>query len=97
MVFESLHKGKKVQSVTQRKIHRKLAQFFKNSTKLCEIHIDHSVKSHYFETELNMSLELYPWSSKLCVCVQVYGLIKKDVRQAWHEPATTYINMSLLL
>ena len=47
-VFESLHKEKhinstrkKVQSVTQRKIHRKLAQFFKNSTKLCEIYIDH--------------------------------------------------------
>jgi hypothetical protein len=65
--------------------------------KLCEIHIDHSVKSRYFETEQNMSLELYPWSSELFVCVQVYRLIKKDVPQAWHEPATTYINMSLLL
>ena len=65
VVFESLHKEKhinstrkKVQSVTQRKIYRELAQFFKNSTKLCEIYIDHSVKSRHFETELNMSLEL---------------------------------------
>jgi hypothetical protein len=45
-VFESLHKEKhinstrkKVQSATQRKIHRKPAQFFENSTKLCEIYI----------------------------------------------------------
>jgi hypothetical protein len=28
---------KKVQSTTQRKIHRKPAQFFENSAKLCEI------------------------------------------------------------
>jgi hypothetical protein len=30
---------KKGQSATQRKIHRKPAQFFENSTKLCEIYI----------------------------------------------------------
>ena len=32
----------------------------------------------------------------MCACVQVYALIKKDVPQAWHEPATTYIDTSLL-
>jgi hypothetical protein len=48
-VFESLHKEKhinstckKVQSATQRKIHRKPTQLFENSTKLCEIYFDHS-------------------------------------------------------
>jgi hypothetical protein len=45
-VFESLHKEKHinstrktVQSATQRFFHRKPAQFFENSTKLCEIYI----------------------------------------------------------
>jgi hypothetical protein len=56
-VFESLHKEKhinstrkKVQSATQRKIHRKPAQFFENSTKQCEIYFDQSVKGRHFET-----------------------------------------------
>jgi hypothetical protein len=59
-VFESLHKEKhinstrkKVQSATQRKIHRKPAQLY--STKLCEIYFDHLAKSRHFETGLNMS------------------------------------------
>ena len=45
-VLESLHKvkhinstRKRVQSATQRIFHRKPAQFFENSTKLCEIYI----------------------------------------------------------
>ena len=45
-VFESLHKEKhiystrkRVQSATHRIFHRKPAQFFENSTKLCEIYI----------------------------------------------------------
>ena len=56
-VFESLHKEKHINSTrkkflsaTQRKINRKPAQFFENSTKLCEIYFDHSVKSRHFET-----------------------------------------------
>ena len=49
-VFESLHKEKhtnstrkKGQSATHRKIHRKPAQSFENSTKLCEIYINRSL------------------------------------------------------
>ena len=80
-VFESLHKEKhinstrkKVQSVTQRKIHMKLAQFFKNSTKLSEIYRDHSVKSRHFETELNMSLEVLSLEFGIvCVCTRVWA------------------------
>ena len=55
--FESLHKAKhinsirkEVQSATQRKIHWKPARFFESSTKLCGIYIDHSVKSHHWNT-----------------------------------------------
>jgi hypothetical protein len=69
---------KKVQSVTQRKIHRKLAQFFKNSTKMCEIYIDHSLKNRHFETELNMSLGLYPWSLELCARVRTSVWANKE-------------------
>ena len=64
-VSESLHKElihryihstrKKVQSATQRKIDRKPAQLFENSTKLYEIYFDHSAKSRHFVTGLNMS------------------------------------------
>jgi hypothetical protein len=63
-VFESLHKEKhinstrkRVQSATQHIFHRKPAQFFENSTQLCEIYISRSMKNRHFETELNMSLE----------------------------------------
>jgi hypothetical protein len=53
-VFESLHKEKhinstrkRVQSAIQHIFHRKLAQFFENSTKLCEIYISRSVKNRH--------------------------------------------------
>ena len=74
-IFNSLYKvkhinstRKRVQSETQRKIHRKPAQFFENSTKLCEIYIDRSVKSRHFETELNMSLEHSTLGVRNCAC-----------------------------
>jgi hypothetical protein len=35
------------------------------------------------------------WNWQFCACVQMYGLIKKDVPQAWHEPATTYIIVTM--
>ena len=73
MVFESFHKeehisstGKKVHSATQRIIHRKPAQFFENSTKLCEIYFDHSVKNRHFETGLNMLLEHSTFGVRNC-------------------------------
>ena len=37
-------------SATQRKIHRKPALLFENTTNLYEIDFDHSAKSHHFET-----------------------------------------------
>jgi hypothetical protein len=63
-LIRALHKEKhinstrkRVQGATQHIFHRKPAQFFENSTKLCEIYISRSVKNRHFETELNMSLE----------------------------------------
>jgi hypothetical protein len=63
---------KKVQSATQRQIHRKPAQLFENSMKLCEIYFDHSGKSRHFETGRNMS----PLEFGI-VRERIYGLINE--------------------
>ena len=52
----------------QRKIRRKPAQLFGNSTKLCEIYFDNSVKNRNFETRLNRSL---PHSTPGASCSKV--------------------------
>jgi hypothetical protein len=92
-VFESLHKErrinstrKRVQSATHRIFHRKPAQFFENSTKLCEIYIRSlSEKPPFWNWTEYVTGALYPCSSGLCACVQVYGLIneKCTTSMAW--------------
>jgi hypothetical protein len=92
-VFESLHKEKyinstrkRVQSATQRISHRKPAQFFENSTKLCEIYIRSlSEKPPFWNWTEYVTGALYPWSLELCACVQVYTLIneKCTTSTAW--------------
>ena len=84
-VFESLHKEKhinstrkRVQSATQRIFHRKPAQFFENSTKLC-------VKSRHFETELNMSLTHWSTLALEFGIVRVRTSLWANKRKMYHK------------